>query len=243
MKQKFLRWFLTRSKGISISTMFPKVPKKDRIVSSVVSWGRPPTKILPERALAFFGSTRLPLMTCSPAFITLKEREKIEVGLDWLFALQMCKHTLSRFSAVLKTRKANPLDLPVCGSIFTVMLSISPYFPKCSRSSSARKYCWLETRSLIFQIRDQTYYRLLPSWDLRQKVFCTREKRTQISKRHKSENVYEFKKESLGDAKNDGHIYLDIDQYIWFGKYKKELSCKVKWLKDIDFHVNTNKKG
>lgn len=39
-------------------------------------------------------------------------------------------------SAALNTMKANPLDLPVLGSVFTFMLSISPYFEKYSLNSS-----------------------------------------------------------------------------------------------------------
>jgi hypothetical protein len=41
-------------------------------------------------------------------------------------------------SALLKTIKANPLDLPVFGSVLTLILSISPYCPKWSRSSSEK---------------------------------------------------------------------------------------------------------
>jgi hypothetical protein len=39
-------------------------------------------------------------------------------------------------SACENTMNANPLDLPVLGSVFTFILSISPYAWKCSLSSS-----------------------------------------------------------------------------------------------------------
>lgn len=95
----------------------PNWPKNALISSSLISVVRPPTKILPWRAFAFFGSTFLLLMMCSGA-----------------------TETLSIDSADAYTMKAKPRLRPVCGSVFTLMLSISPYCPKCSRSSSvARK--------------------------------------------------------------------------------------------------------
>lgn len=82
----------------------PNCPKYDLISSSDNSVVNPPTKIFPCLALAFFGSTFLLLIVCSPAATTL--------SID---------------SACLKTINANPLDLPVVGSVFTFILSISPY--------------------------------------------------------------------------------------------------------------------
>lgn len=43
---------------------------------------------------------------------------------------------MSRASALAKTIKAKPLDLPVLGSVLTLILSISPYVLKCSLNSS-----------------------------------------------------------------------------------------------------------
>ena len=47
--------------------------------------------------------------------------------------------TLSTASPKLNTMKANPLERPVLGSVLTLMLSISPYLLKCSRSSSGKE--------------------------------------------------------------------------------------------------------
>lgn len=93
---------------------FPNWPKNVLISSSLISDVRPPTKILPWRAFAFFGSTFLLLMTCSATAVTF-----------------------SIASGDLYTMNAKPRDRPVCGSVLTLMLSISPYCPKCSRNSSA----------------------------------------------------------------------------------------------------------
>lgn len=95
---------------------FPNCPKNVLISSSLISVVSPPTKILPWRAFAFFGSTFLLLMMCSATTVTLS----IE-------------------SAAAYTMNAKPRERPVCGSVFTFMLSISPYCPKCSRNSSANK--------------------------------------------------------------------------------------------------------
>lgn len=98
-----------------IKLTLPKFSKKFLISSSEISLLRPPTKILPCLALAFLGSTFLLLMVCSPAAITL-----------------------SMESGALKTMNAKPRDRPVLGSVFTLMLSISPYAPKWSRNSSVK---------------------------------------------------------------------------------------------------------
>lgn len=142
IKQNPFLWFLVLSNGISTSTIYkiieagkktinkclpkcliehnkltlPYCAKYDLISSSLISLLKPPTNILPYLALAFFGSTFLLLITWSPEAITL--------SID---------------SDDLKTIKANPLDLPVFGSVLTLILSISPYVLKCSRSSSVKQ--------------------------------------------------------------------------------------------------------
>ena len=94
----------------------PNCPKKFLISSSFVSTSKPPTNIFPCLAFAFLGSTFLLLITWSPAAIT--------------FSID---------SMSLKTMKAKPLDLPDWGSVLTLTFSISPYCPKCSLNSSAKK--------------------------------------------------------------------------------------------------------
>lgn len=104
---------LTKNKYILLTV--PYCPKYCLMSSSDNSDVKPPTKIFPCLALAFFGSTFLLLMVWS-----------------------VIATTLSIASACLNTIKANPLDLPVVGSVFTFILSISPYCPKWSRNSSGK---------------------------------------------------------------------------------------------------------
>lgn len=60
--------------------------------------------------------------------------------------LEKGKITLSRASALAKTIKAKPLDLPVLGSVLTLILSMSPYVLKCSLNSSEkfRNKVWIK---------------------------------------------------------------------------------------------------
>jgi len=59
-------------------------------------------------------------------------------GLYLLLLLEKRKITLSRASALAKTMNAKPLDLPVLGSVLTLILSMSPYVLKCSLNSSEK---------------------------------------------------------------------------------------------------------
>lgn len=95
----------------------PNWLKKFLMSSSDSSFDRPPTKILPCRAFAFFGSTFLLLIIWSPAAMTLSMESD-------------CENTI----------KAKPRDRPVFGSVLTLILSISPYELKCSLSSSVNNH-------------------------------------------------------------------------------------------------------
>jgi len=69
----------------------------------------------------------------------LFEKKNITVKIITQTKFKKCNFTLFNPSTDLKIIKANPLERPVAGSVFKLMLVISPYWTKCSFNSSANK--------------------------------------------------------------------------------------------------------